>query len=236
MEEISNNLLRILVTGSNGQLGSEIRAIAEKYPQLHFIFTDVDELDITDKNSLASFFKNSKPNFVINCAAYTAVDGAEDDKYNAFRINAEAPKLLAEASKVVGAKLIHISTDYVFNGRTWEPYTEDYPTSANSVYGESKLQGEKWVLESGNAMVIRTSWLYSNYGNNFVKTIARKGQTTDFLRVVYDQVGTPTWGHDLAKAIIDIIVQSPKNFVSEIFHYSNEGVCSWYDFAIEIVS
>jgi dTDP-4-dehydrorhamnose reductase len=237
MEEISNsNELIVLVTGANGQLGSEIKAIAHNYLQLNFIFTDIDDLDITNEKALNGFFQKIQPDFIINCAAYTAVDGAEDNEKSAFLLNADAPKLLAESAKRFDAKLIHVSTDYVFNGKTWEPYAEDHPTSPDSVYGKSKLQGENWALDSGVAMVVRTSWLYSNFGNNFVKTIARKGQTVEELRVIYDQIGSPTWGHDLAKALIDIVLKNTSKFSAEVFHYSNEGVCSWYDFALEIVS
>lgn len=227
---------KILITGAKGQLGSEIKALANLYDEFTFVFTDVDDLDITDPLALKEFCNKYKPNFIVNCAAYTAVDRAEDEETLAQKLNAEAPKHLAEAARGVGAKLIHISTDYVFNGRTWEPYSEQDQTSPNSAYGLSKLKGEEFALGYDNTMVIRTSWLYSNYGNNFVKTIARKGKTSDSLRVVFDQVGTPTWGHDLAKAIVEIIIKSENSFVPGIFHYSNEGVCSWYDFALEIVS
>lgn len=232
----SNKKVTVLITGSKGQLGSEIRAIAELYNQLEFIFTDIDELDITSFDSLASYLQEKKPNYIVNCAAYTAVDRAEDEPEKAFLLNAEAPKLLAESVMLIGAKLIHVSTDYVFNGKSWEPYTEEHQTSPNSAYGSSKLKGEEYVLANDNTMVIRTSWLYSNYGNNFVKTIARKGQTNDELKVVFDQIGTPTWGHDLAKAIVDLVIKSQDVFSPGVYHYSNEGVCSWYDFALEIVS
>lgn len=227
---------KILVTGSNGQLGSELRSIASEHPHINFIFTDVEELDITNSNDLSAFFSKNKPNFVINCAAYTAVDGAEDDEKGALLLNFEAPKLVAKISKETGAKLIHISTDYVFDGKAWTPYKEDFPTSPNSVYGRSKLLGEQAVLESGVAMVVRTSWLYSAYGNNFMKTIVRKGTELRSLRVVFDQVGSPTWANDLATALVEIVLKSSKEFAPEIFHYSNEGVCSWYDFAYEIIT
>jgi dTDP-4-dehydrorhamnose reductase len=237
MESKSNSTIcKVLVTGANGQLGSELKELAEFYSNLNFVFTDIDSLDITNSGALKSFFRTFKPDYVINCAAYTAVDRAEEDKENAALLNAKAPMLLALAAEEHNFKLIQISTDYVFNGRTWEPYNEEHPTSPNSIYGSTKLEGEKAVLKSKNAMVIRTSWLYSSHGNNFVKTIAKKGRSASELRVVYDQVGSPTWANDLARAILDIISKGKSSFIPEVFHYSNEGVCSWYDFAKEIVS
>jgi dTDP-4-dehydrorhamnose reductase len=227
--------IKVLVAGANGQLGSELRAMAYLNSCLEFIFTDIDQLDITNESRVVSFFEDIKPHFIVNCAAYTAVDKAEEDQENAFSINATAPKILANAAKGIGARIVHISTDYVFNGRAWEPYTEESKTSPNSVYGKSKLMGEESVLETGVGMVIRTSWLYSEYGNNFLKTIATKAKTSDSLRVVYDQIGSPTWAKDLAKAIVEILLKGDEKFVPNIFHYSNEGVCSWYDFAKEIV-
>jgi dTDP-4-dehydrorhamnose reductase len=236
MGEITNHNVRVLVTGGNGQLGSELKAIESKFPNINFTFTDIDDLDITKADLVNSYFEKNRPNFIINCAAYTAVDKAESDQQLAFSINAEAPKVLSEAARTFNSKIIHISTDYVFDGRAFEPYTEIYETSPNSVYGKSKLIGELYVLESGVGMVIRTSWLYSIYGKNFVKTIAQKAITSNSLSVVYNQVGSPTWAFDLANAIMVIVEKGEQLFTPEIFHYSNEGVCSWYDFAKEIVN
>ena len=228
--------IKVLITGANGQLGTEIQRLAQQHPKLNFLFTDVDTLDITDAEAVKSFFLSYKPDYLINCAAYTAVDKAEEDVENANRLNIDAPAILSAAADSEGFKLIHISTDYVFNGMTWKPYDEDDSPEPASVYGSSKYEGEKEVLKSGNAMVIRTSWLYSVYGKNFVKTIISKGGTLPELRVVYDQIGCPTWAHDLAQALVDIVEMGKNKFIPGIYHYSNEGVCSWYDFAIEIVS
>lgn len=226
----------VLVTGSNGQLGSELQVIAKNYPQIQFIFTDIDKLDITNSKHIISFFNKYKPTFVINCAAYTAVDAAEEDERAALLLNYESPKLLANVSKDFGAKFIHLSTDYVFNGNACIPYREDFQTSPTSVYGRTKLKGEIAALESGVSIIIRTSWLYSVFGNNFMKTIIRKGVELGKLRVVYDQIGSPTWASDLANVIVGIVLRSKEDFAPGIYNYSNEGVCSWYDFAYEIVS
>jgi dTDP-4-dehydrorhamnose reductase len=236
MAAITKKFMKVLVTGSNGQLGSELRYLAPQYSDFQFIFTDIDELDITNSDAVRDCFDRETPDFVINCAAYTAVDRAEEDELNAYKLNAEAPKILSELARMVGAKLIHISTDYVFDGKSYTPYLEDFPTSPDSVYGKTKLAGEKFVSESGVGMVIRTAWLYSAFGKNFAKTIAQKGKESESLKVVYDQVGSPTWAHDLAKAILAIVQRGKDEFMAEVFHYSNEGVCSWFDFAIEIVS
>lgn len=236
VKTIKQKSIKVLVTGANGQLGSELRGIAPSYPCFNFIFTDVNELDITQVKCVEDFIMEHKPDFIINCAAYTAVDRAEEDVDNAYRINAESPKILANAARQVDARLIHVSTDYVFDGKEYTPYTEDFPTSPNSVYGKSKLAGEHFVLESGMGMVVRTAWLYSEFGKNFAKTIAQKGRDTDTLRVVYDQVGSPTWANDLANALVAIVVKGKLDFKPEVFHYSNEGVCSWYDFATEIIN
>lgn len=227
--------IKVLVTGANGQLGSELRTLEANYPQLHFIFSDIGELDITNEQEVKAFFDQHKPSFVVNCAAYTAVDKAEDEEEKAYSLNALAPKYLAYAAKDAGSRMIHISTDYVFDGKAFTPYLESSPTSPNSAYGRTKLKGEEFVLQSGVGMVIRTAWLYSSFGKNFVKTIASKGKETDSLRVVFDQVGSPTWANDLAKAILAIICRGNESFVPEVFHYTNEGVCSWYDLAVEII-
>ncbi len=234
-ETIDLPILKVLVTGANGQLGSELRHLALNYPNMQFLFTDYEELDITNKFSVESICTQINPDFIINCAAYTAVDKAEDDEANAYKLNAEAPRNLAESAKKIDAKLIHISTDYVFDGKAFVPYTEDFPTLPNSIYGKTKLAGEQFVLNSGISMVVRTAWLYSIYGKNFAKTIAQKGKESSSLRVVFDQVGSPTWAHDLAKALLAIVLKGKIGFIPEVFHYTNEGVCSWYDFAHEIV-
>lgn len=226
----------ILVTGSNGQLGSEIRGLQSNYPLLNFIFTDFQELDITNRESVEKALDALKPAFLINCAAYTAVDKAEQEETQANLINAIAPKILADACKKYGAKLIHVSTDYVFDGTANTPYNEDSTVNPQCIYGKTKLVGEQNVLDSGVGMIIRTSWLYSAYGTNFVKTILKHGAVKPELGVVFDQTGTPTWAHDIAKAILQIVDKGTENFKPEIFHYSNEGVCSWFDFAHEIVS
>jgi dTDP-4-dehydrorhamnose reductase len=226
--------MKVLVTGANGQLGSELKTLANKHNDIDFIFADINELDITDKNQVSNLIQSLKPNFLVNCAAYTAVDNAEKNAEEAFKVNAVGPQNLAEAARKAGVNLIHISTDYVFNGMSWIPYTEDCPTTPQSVYGESKHKGEEMVLASGVGMVIRTSWLYSEFGNNFVKTISKKCKESSSLRVVYDQIGSPTWANNLAEAIIGIIVKGNNHFLPEVFHFSNEGVCSWYDIAVEI--
>jgi dTDP-4-dehydrorhamnose reductase len=228
----------ILVTGSNGQLGSEIRKLSASYRGIKFFFHDVDTLDLTDNALLEEFFYKNKPHYIINCAAYTAVDKAEKEKELAFRLNAEVPGKLAGLSKRFITKLIHISTDYVFDGKSYRPYKEDDVPNPASVYARSKFEGENRILDHDNSIIIRTSWLYSASGNNFVKTILKLGKEKKELRIVFDQVGSPTYAGDLASAILQIISLSnadEKNFVPGIYHYSNEGVCSWYDLAVEIV-
>ncbi len=228
---------RVLVTGANGQLGTALRKRATK-PANHLVatFTDFNELDITSDQQVDNFFQQNHFDYLVNCAAYTAVDRAEDEPERAFLINGHAPGLLAEACKSHGTKLFHISTDYVFDGMSNSPYHESSPVNPLSVYGKSKLMGENKVLESGVGMVIRTSWLYSTTGNNFVKTILRNASSKAQLNVVFDQVGTPTLADDLAAVLLQIIEKGDSSFRPEIFHYSNEGVCSWYDFAYEIVA
>ena len=235
MENSSDSFNKIILTGANGQLGTDIRLICEAKNDERFIFTDIAELDITNHESVRKFFSLHNPDLVVNCAAYTAVDKAEEEVEKAFLLNSEAPKILATEAKKTGAKLIHVSTDYVFNGKNYIPYNEETQTSPNSAYGKSKLEGEKNALETGISMVIRTSWLYSPHGNNFMKTIIKKGKELPQLNVVFDQIGTPTLAKDLATAIIEIINQGKGSFQNEVFHFSNEGVCSWYDFAKEIV-
>ena len=227
--------MKILITGANGQLGSELKELTKKFPGWHFLFTDIDELNITDENEVKNYFQQQQPGFVINCAAYTAVDKAEIDAQTAEKVNALAPKLLAKYSKITGAKLIHISTDYVFDGESFVPYSEENKVNPKGVYGKTKLQGEiNCFEENPDSLVIRTSWLYSTFGNNFVKTMLRLAGERDKLNVVFDQVGTPTNAADLADAILSIIqisVKYKEKFVPGIYNYSNEGVASWYDFA-----
>jgi dTDP-4-dehydrorhamnose reductase len=227
--------MKILVTGAYGQLGNEINCLTDKYPEWQFLFTDVDSLDITNENALEIWFQNNRPNYVVNCAAYTAVDKAETDVETANKVNALAPKLLGKFSKKFDARLIHISTDYVFDGEAFTPYSEETEVNPKSIYGETKLKGEQnCIKENSETIIIRTSWLYSSFGNNFVKTMLRLGSERGRLNVVYDQIGTPTYAADLAGAILEIIAiaeEIPEKFVPGIYHYSNEGVASWYDFA-----
>jgi dTDP-4-dehydrorhamnose reductase len=225
--------MKLLVTGSNGQLGNEIKLLATSYPGLNFIFHDVDTLDITNLEQLRDLFQKEKPNWIINCAAYTAVDKAESEYELALKINGLAVSNLAEVSKISNAQIIHVSTDYVFDGSQNTPYKETDLVNPVSAYGKSKLAGEIALEDKSNAMTIRTSWLYSSFGNNFAKTMIRLGKEREQLNVVFDQVGTPTYAADLAKAILDIVESG--TFVPGIYHYSNEGVCSWFDFAREIM-
>ena len=227
--------MNILVTGSKGQLGNELQVLAPG-SEFNFTFTDFDELDLTDFDALTAFFAKNRFDFIINCAAYTAVDKAESEENRAFLLNGEAPGKLADIASKQGAVLIHISTDYVFNGRNYKPYNEDDACNPVSVYGHSKLKGEQAVLDKATkAIIIRTSWLYSSFGNNFVKSILKYSKERPSLNVVFDQVGTPTYASDLAKAIIDIIKMNKFSNSIEIFNYADEGVCSWYDFALEII-
>ena len=220
----------ILVSGSHGQLGNEIQKIANRFPVFQYIYTDIDELDITDKNALENFVVENKVHFLINCAAYTNVDKAEDEVDLCYKINAEAVKNIGEIAEKQHLKIVHISTDYVFNGKNFLPYVEEDLPSPVSTYGKSKLAGEEALLRScQQAMIIRTSWLYSSFGNNFVKKMLSLGKERKELKVVFDQIGTPTYAADLAKAISTILQQNV--FQPGIYHFSNEGVCSWYDFA-----
>ena len=228
--------MNILVTGANGQLGSELRKISGNYPNYRFFFTDVAELDITNPDAVHDFFAKNKIQTALNCAAYTAVDKAESDESTATLINATSVGYLAQACNMVDATLIHVSTDYVYNGCACKPYSEDHDTAPVSAYGRSKLAGEKAAFATSRSVVIRTSWLYSSFGNNFVKTMLRLGKERETLNVVFDQVGTPTYAADLAQTIMKIVKSAEQNGLKTgIFHYSNEGVCSWYDFAREIM-
>ncbi|MCT7535914.1 dTDP-4-dehydrorhamnose reductase [Aliarcobacter cryaerophilus] len=225
----------ILVTGSNGQLGSEIKELASKY-SYNFFFTDRNNIDITSKDSIKEFSKTNNINVIINCAAYTAVDKAETDIENADLVNRKAVKKLSIIAKELNIKLIHISTDYVFDGKNFKPYVEEFQTNPQSVYGKTKLDGENEIRDINplNSIIIRTSWVYSYYGNNFVKTMLRLGKEKEELGVIFDQIGTPTYAAHLAKTILDIVPQIENSKV-EIYNYSNEGVLSWYDFAKEIM-
>jgi dTDP-4-dehydrorhamnose reductase len=231
--------MRILITGSNGQLGSEIKALATNYKELDLIFKDLPELDICNFEALDTFIIDHKINAVINCAAYTAVDKAEEDAEIAEEVNSKGVLNLVNALQTVNGKLIHISTDYVFDGDHFSPYKESDPVSPIGVYGETKRAGELAVINSDiDAIVIRTSWLYSSYGNNFVKTMLRLGNEKENLGVIFDQVGTPTNAGDLAKICLDILFDKSSENISKkgkIYHYSNEGVTSWYDFAKAIM-
>lgn len=226
---------RVLVTGANGQLGNELRRLAPAVEGWNFVFTDVEELDITQPDAVQAFLKERPYRWVVNCAAYTAVDKAETERELATLINARAPGYLAQAARTAGAAFIHISTDYVFSGRHYKPYKPDDPTGPESFYGLTKLQGEQAVKDAGiDAFIIRTAWLYSEFGNNFVKTILKYGKERGRLNVVTDQIGSPTWAADLAAFIVHLITKhQPRG--TEILHYTNEGVCSWYDFAWHII-
>lgn len=227
---------RVLVTGANGQLGSEMRRLGAASPN-EYIFTDVAELDITDGAAVSRFVKENNVNVIVNCAAYTAVDRAEDDEATAELINATAVRILAEAAKEVDAVLFHVSTDYVFGAEGNTPRTEEMPTNPLGVYGRTKLRGEQAIAEVGaRAIIIRTAWLYSEYGNNFLKTMLRLTKEKETLSVVFDQVGTPTYAGDLAMTIFSIIEGDYYNGNEGVYHFSNEGVCSWYDFAREIAT
>lgn len=222
--------MNILITGCKGQLGSEIQRLAEDIDpeEFQFIFTDKDELDITDRNAVYDFVERNNIGTIVNCAAYTAVDKAEADAELCELLNQAAPTYLAEAIDSMGGSMIQISTDYVFDGTNHRPYTEDDLTNPQGVYGRTKLAGEEGVIRSCvGAMVIRTAWLYSSFGNNFVKTMLRLGKEREALGVVADQTGTPTYARDLAMAIIEILRQG---IIPGVYHYSNEGTTSWYDF------
>lgn len=225
---------KILVTGSNGQLGSEIRDLAAQYTQFEFCFTDSGELSIIDENAVNEFFNSFKPDYVINCAAYTAVDKAEEpaELEMVNSVNADAVGFLAKACRQHGAKFVHISTDYVFDGTATAPYKESEITAPVSVYGATKLKGEQLAVQYTEPIIIRTAWVYSAYGKNFVKTMMNLMQTKPALNVVSDQHGTPTYAADLAKAILDIIASG--NWQAGIYHYTNEGEISWFDFATAI--
>ena len=226
---------KILVTGSDGQLGSEIKDLSDEFGY-DFLFTNRSKLDICDKEAIRSLLQKEQIDTIINCAAYTAVDKAQSENEDAYNINHIGVKNLATLAKEYNLKLIHISTDYIFDGKNYKPYKIDDKPNPTSIYGKSKLAGEEAIkeIEPKDTIIIRTSWVYSSFGNNFVKTMLNLGKTKKMLTVVYDQVGSPTYAKDLAKAILDII-PNIKNDKPKIYHYSNEGVLSWYDFAKEIM-
>lgn len=224
---------KILVTGGNGQLGSELNELAKRYSQYEWVFTDREELDLCDLENLASELSKINPQFIINCAAHTAVDRAESEFELSDVLNHQSVSILAQWSQANACKLIHVSTDYVFDGTAATALTETAPTNPINVYGVTKLAGEKACLqENPEAIIIRTSWVYSSFGANFVKTMSRLMQERDRLNVVNDQVGSPTYAADLAQAIMDIIIH--KNWQAGIYHFSNEGEISWYEFALAI--
>ncbi len=228
--------MHILVTGSNGQLGSEIKVQSSLYPKYEFHFTDIDDLDISNEKAVNEYIVKHNIMCVINCAAYTNVDKAESEKELAKKINVQAVKYLAKACTKYNAKIIHISTDYVFDGKNFRPYRETDFTNPQSVYGETKLEGEKMLEEfAKTAVIIRTSWLYSSYGNNFVKTMLKYGKEREKLNVVYDQIGSPTYAANLASIVLKNIDDLQWIQGTHIYHYSDEGVCSWYDFAKAIM-
>lgn len=227
--------MRIVVTGANGQLGQAFKSFENDFESYEFYFKSIDDIDITDKIGLEAIFENQPIDFVINCAAYTNVDGAENDKDNAFKINAEAVENLAVFAKKYGFGLIHFSTDYVFDGESETPYLESDEVNPINVYGASKLAGEQAILKGNpkNSIVIRTSWLYGNSGKNFVKTILQKSEELDELSVVKDQVGVLTNAEELAKSVLKILPKIQNN-TPEIYHFSGGGIASWYDIAVEI--
>ena len=233
---IENFNKRILVTGANGQLGNEMRLLANEYPEFEFDFTDIDELDLSKADAVMAYCEKLQPAYIINCAAYTAVDKAEDDTDLCWLINKDAVTNLAKAANALHAKILHVSTDYVFDGTNTSPYLESDPVCPVSAYGKSKLDGEITLLEHcPNSVIVRTAWLYSIYGNNFVKTMIRLGKERESINVVADQVGTPTYAADLAAALMDIVDCAEGNqFLPGIYHYSNNGVCSWYEFTKKI--
>lgn len=229
--------MKIVVTGANGQLGRSIRRLSVEHHELDFIFTDIDSLDIGNRDAVLAFAETHPVDFIVNCAAYTAVDKAEEEEEQCRRINTDAVAYLGEAAQHIGARILHVSTDYVFGGDSYMPYQESDPVSPTSVYGRTKLAGEKALSAvCPDAIIVRTAWLYSEYGHNFMKTMLRLGVERPEIRVVNDQIGSPTYAGDLAEAILSLLEkerQGEQN--SGIYHYTNEGVCSWYDFAHSII-
>jgi len=231
-------MAKILVTGADGQLGNEFRKLARSRYDLEFIFTDIGELDITKESDVNIFLNKNSVNYILNCAAYTAVDKAEEEPEKADLLNSHAVKILGSVSNERNINLIHFSTDYVFDGTKNIPYTEEDTPHPVTIYGKSKLKGEEILRKMKNWVIIRTSWLYSASGNNFVKTVMKISKEKHKLKVVSDQTGSPTWANDLARTtliLIDRIKDNPNREGSVLYHYSNEGTCTWYDFAREIV-
>lgn len=228
----------ILITGSQGQLGNEIKVVSKNFYGYDFIYTDIDTLNLTDPEQTAGYITKTNPDWIINCAAYNLVDKAESEPEKAMLVNAEAVKNITDAIKGSETKFIHISSDYVYDGESNTPYNESSPVNPVSAYGRSKLAGEKYALQYPGSMIIRTSWLYSSFGTNFVKTILRHAGEKESLNVVFDQIGTPTYAADLAGMIMTIISGVIRNQIAlnaGIYNYSNEGVCTWFDFATEII-
>lgn len=233
------NTFQLLVTGAKGQLGNELRTLAGNYPQFSFTYIDIDEVDLSDETAIRKYFNDKHFDLIINCAAYTAVDLAEDNKDLAFKVNSESVRILAEVARDKKIRLIHVSTDYVFSGENNQPIVETEKPAPLSVYGHSKLEGEKHVLSIlPDAYIIRTAWVYSTFGKNFVKTISTLARQRSELNVVADQIGSPTYANDLAFAILEIAVSIfiKKEDHPGIYHFSNEGAISWYDFAWFIVN
>lgn len=228
-------MINILVTGCNGQLGSEIRMLQPEFSDYHFYYTDVAELDITNKQAIFDYVTRKNIGCIINAAAYTAVDKAETEPEKANLINGLATGNLAEVAKSINALLVHISTDYVFDGKNHHPLTEDDLPGPVSAYARSKWLGEVKINEvAGKSVTLRTSWLYSEFGGNFVKSMLKYGRERDLLNVVFDQIGSPTYAADLARIVLQLIPEWSKNTSPEVYHYSNEGVASWYDFTLAI--
>ena len=230
-------MMNVLVTGANGQLGRSIRQLSAMHRGLDFIFTDIDTLDLCNREAVLSFAETHPVDFIVNCAAYTAVDRAEEEEEQCRKINTDAVAYLGEAAQRIGARILHVSTDYVFDGNACQPYKESDPVAPTSVYGRTKLAGEKALLAvCPEAVIVRTAWLYSEYGHNFVKTMLRLGAERPEIRVVNDQVGTPTYAGDLASAVMEILESDLRGErKAGLYHYSDEGVCSWYDFAHEVI-
>ncbi len=232
---MNDKLLTILVTGAKGQLGKELKVLDPKFPYCQFFFVSKDELNIADKKALDKFFAGHSIDFCVNCAAYTAVDKAESEKDLAFKINADAVATLAAVCHKNNTQLIHISTDYVFDGTSKQPYTENDKTATINIYGASKLKGEELAIENcPSTIIIRTAWLYSSFNSNFVNTMLRLMKEKESINVVNDQFGCPTYAADLALAIMRIIKSNKSRENAGIYHYSNSEITSWYDFAVAI--
>jgi dTDP-4-dehydrorhamnose reductase len=230
----------IFVTGAKGQVGCELQSLAAQYPDFEFLFTDLPELNITDEKALQQFLDGKTIDYCINCAAYTAVDKAESDQEIARKVNVDGVQNLAKTCLLRNIPLIHFSTDYVYHNNQNTPFKEGDPTTPQGVYAQTKLEGDETALQiHRNTLVLRTSWVYSSFGHNFVKTMLRLGNERDELNVIFDQIGTPTYAHDLAKAVLDVLQGIEQEeidpvLLSGVYHYSNEGVTSWYDFAMAI--